>query len=111
MAARRLPLLPPDAGSDDTAPPGVQPISAAEAASPAAVARSDLVLAEAGGAVPEAGNRCKVPAGRGCDGFPASAARRHPRESRQTGLGGALSPTAGLAFTVLIERLPAQCQS
>lgn len=89
MAARRLPLLPPDAGSDGTAPPGVRPISAAEAAGPAAVARSDSVLSEAGGAVPKAGNRCKVPAGGGCGGFPASGARR------RTGPGGGLTPLRG----------------
>lgn len=88
-------------------PPEIRPISAAEEANPAAVARGDSLLSQAEGAVPKAGYRWVSV---GCCGgrFLGSRALRHPLKSRRMALGGGLSPTARLAFAVLIEHCSVQ---
>lgn len=89
-------------------PPEVRPISAAEEANPAVVARGDSLLSQAEGAVPKAGYRWRISAGYLVRGFLGSRALRHLLKSRRMTLGGGLSPTARLAFAVLIEHCSVQ---
>lgn len=104
MAARRLPLLPPGAGSDDTAASRGSANQRGRGSRPATVARRDLVLPRAqGAAVGREG--LAGPAGPGGRQAPRVQGTRAPPKEPAKALDGGPSPVTGLAFTVWTEGL------
>lgn len=104
MAARRLPLLPPGAGSDDTAASRSPANQRGRGSRPATVARRDLVLPQAPGAA-LGREGLAGPTGPGGRQVPSVQSTRAPPKEPAKALGGGLSAITGLAFTVLTEGL------